>query len=392
MKIAEFKIEEWMNKYESLAKYDLSGTCISPMSINDLCSVCDINLEQEFFNAKLSYGEIQGSKRLKNAISSLYNIQKPENITVTHGAIGANQLVFLSLLEANDEVISIIPTYQQHYSIPESLGAKVKLLFLKEENNWLPDLEELKNLITSNTKLICLNNPNNPTGAVIPDSMLEEIVEIASSEDIWILSDEAYRGLNLIGSSYSKSIADIYSKGISVGSMSKTYSLPGLRVGWVAASEELIQEINHQREYNTISISILDDYLAAVALENKEKIAERNFKIMNSGLSILKVWVEKEALVECVIPTGGTTALVKYLKNIPSRVLCRDFQEKYSVALLPGETLEMEGYVRIGFCSKDLKTGLEKFSEYLLSPHPSPLLKGEGTKETVPHSGIGSLL
>lgn len=365
MKIAEFKIEEWMNKYESLAKHDLSGTCISPMSINDLCSVCGINLELDFFDTKLSYGEIQGSKRLKNAISSLYEEQNFENITVTHGAIGANQLVFLSLLEKSDEVISIVPTYQQHYSIPESLGAKVKLLFLKEENNWLPDLDELESLITSKTKLICLNNPNNPTGAVIPDNMLKKIVKIADSKNIWILSDEAYRGLNLKGNPYSNSISDIYSKGISVGSMSKTYSLPGLRVGWVAACKELVQEINHQREYNTISISFLDDYLAATALENKEKIAQRNFEIMNQGLKTLGDWIKHESLADCVIPTGGTTALVKYLKDIPSRVLCKDFQEKFSVALLPGETLEMEGYVRIGFCSSDLKSGLEKFSEYL---------------------------
>lgn len=361
MRIANFKIEEWMNKYEASALYDLTTTCISPLSVNDL------PYEKSIFDVKLGYGDITGSVRLKNAIKSLYENQELENITVTHGAIGANQLVFLSLLEKGDEVVSIVPTYQQHYSIPESLGASVKLLFLREENNWLPDLEELDRVVTSKTKLLCLNNPNNPTGSVIPDWMLEKIVEIAQKKNVWILSDEVYRGLNLIGKPYSKSIADLYSKGISVGSMSKTYSLPGLRVGWIAAREDLVAEINHQRQYNTISVSILDDYFASVALENRDEIAQRNFLIMHSGLKILKNWLEREPQVDCVMPIGGTTALIRYNKNIPSRKLCRDLQAKTGVAILPGETLEMEGYLRVGYCvvPECLEAALEKFSGFL---------------------------
>jgi len=364
MRIAPFKIEEWMNQYEASAKYDLTTTCIKPLSVNELCKITDTN-PNSVMDIALGYGDITGSLRLKNAIKDLYKNQQLENITITHGAIGANQLVFLSILEKGDEVVSIVPTYQQHYSIPESLNANVKLYFLKEENNWLPDLEELAKIITPKTKLLCLNNPNNPTGAVIPDYMLKEIVKIAKDNNAWILSDEVYRGLNLFGEPYSVSIADIYQKGISVGSMSKTYSLPGLRVGWVCARDDLINEINHQRQYNTISISTLDDYFASIALENREKISERNFNILHNGYNILKTWAENEELVECIYPQGGTTALIRYLKDIPSKELCKDFQAKTGVALLPGETLEMEGYVRVGFCADCLSNALEKFSEYL---------------------------
>ena len=359
MKIAGFKIEEWMNKYESSAVYDLTTTCISPLCVNDL------PFSDEVFNTKLGYGDITGSERLKTAIQSLYEV--PHHITVTLGAIGANQLIFLSLLEAGDEVVSIVPTYQQHYSIPESLNCNVKLYFLKEENNWLPDLEELESMLTSKTKLLCLNNPNNPTGAVIPNWMLEEIVKIAQRRNIWILSDEVYRGLNLIGKPYSKSIADIYEKGISVGSMSKTYSLPGLRVGWVVGRADIINEINHQRQYNTISISALDDYFAAVALENKDAIAERNFKIMNNGLTILNNWLNSTPRVRCILPKGGTTVLLNYNRNIPSRELCKKLQQDTGVALLPGETLEIEGYVRLGYCAENLEQALNLFGEWLSS-------------------------
>ena len=362
MRIADFKIEEWMNKYEASAKYDLTTTCIAPLSVNEL------PFDNSIFDVKLSYGDIEGSLRLKKAISTLYENQSLQNITVTHGAIGANQLVFLSLLEKGDEVVSIVPTYQQHYSIPESIGCDVKLYFLKEENNWLPDIKELEKLVTPKTKLLCLNNPNNPTGSVIPDSMLEEIVELAKKNDTWILSDEVYRGLNLYGEAYSKSIADLYSKGISVGSMSKTYSLPGLRVGWVVAKKDLIEEINHQRQYNTISVSILDDYFAAIAIENRDAIAKRNFKIMNEGLKILKTWLERESNVSCVLPKGGTTVLLKYNKDIQSREFCRELQQKTGVALLPGETLEMEGYVRLGYCQtpQNLTQALDEISRFIM--------------------------
>ena len=357
MRIAEFKIEEWMNKYEASALYDLTTTCISPLCINDL------PFSKEVFDLKLGYGDITGSERLKAAIQTLY--ERDHSITVTHGAIGANQLVFLSLLEKGDEVVSVVPTYQQHYSIPEALGCRVKLYFLKEENFWLPDLEELEKIITPDTKLLCLNNPNNPTGAVIPDRMLEKIVEIARKNNVWILSDEVYRGLNLIGKPYSKSIADIYEKGISVGSMSKTYSLPGLRVGWVAAKADLVNEINHQRQYNTISVSAPDDYFSAVALENKDFIHERNFKIMNEGVNILNNWLKNTPEVRCILPKGGTTVLLKYNLDLPSRDFCKKLQAETGVALLPGETLEMEGYVRLGFCAENLEPALEKLGYFL---------------------------
>ena len=361
MKIAQFKIEEWMNKYESSAKYDLMTTCIKPLSINELCET----LPFDIFNKKLDYGDITGSYRLKNEITKLYSNIEIKNITITHGAIGANQLVFLSLLDRGDEVVSIVPTYQQHYSIPKSLGAKVKLLFLKEENNWLPNIEELEKTVTRKTKLICLNNPNNPTGAVIPDEMLKQIADIAQKNNVWVFSDEVYRGLNLNGNPYSQSFADIYDKGISTGSMSKTYSLPGIRVGWIAAREDLIDDINRQRQYNTISVSILDDYIASIALENKDWIAERNFKILNEGYSVLKNWTKAENKIKCILPEGGTTALIRYRKDIPSRRFCYDLQQTTGVALLPGETMEMEGFFRLGFCSDNFETALNLVSEYI---------------------------
>lgn len=364
MEIDAFKVEEWFNEYEKTAKYDLADTCIDSMSINELLELSG-ERPDDILSKKLTYGDIQGSSRLKSAISKLYNHQSEENITVTHGAIGANQLVFLSLIEPDDEVITILPAYQQHYSIPKSIGAKVKYLFLKPENNWLPNIEELKELVTPNTKLITLTNPNNPTGSVIQDSLMKEIINIA--DGAYILVDEVYRGIVQEKEYETTSIADLYEKGISTSSLSKGYSLAGLRLGWIVANKEIIDTINRQRQYNTISVSILDDYFASIALENKDKIFERNLEKQKIGLEILANWIESEPHVSCILPNGGTTAFLQYDLPVSSYDLCKKLLKDTGVLLLPGESLEMDSFLRIGYCNNHerLKKGLEIFSEWL---------------------------
>ena len=369
MKIDKFKVEEWFNKYEKDAVYDLADTCVESLSIDELLEItgCREEYLSELFSKKLNYGAIHGSDRLKCAICTMYEAQKPENITITHGAIGANQLVIMSLVERGDKVVSVVPTYQQHYSIPKSFGADVKMFFLKEEDNWLPDLENLRKVVGNDTKLICINNPNNPTGAVIPDEMMREIVEIARLSVAYILCDEVYRGLNHEGNPFSVSVVDIYEKGISTGSMSKVFSLAGLRLGWIAAGREIIDEINHQREYNTISVGILDDFFASIAIENKDKIIKRNLEKIKTGKEIITSWANSDPNVSLVTPNGGTTAFVKYNLPISSTDLCAKLQEETGVMILPGETLEVDGYLRIGYANnfEKLKKALKIFSDWL---------------------------
>ena len=369
MKIDKFKVEEWFNEYEHRAKYDLADTCVESLSINELLEIADKNVNDlsEVFLKKLNYGDIHGSQRLKNLIVSLYKNQLAENITITHGTIGANQLVMLSLIEKGDSVVSIIPTYQQHYSIPKSIGADVRVLKLKEENNWLPDLDEFEKLVSDDTKIICMNNPNNPTGAVIPDEILQKISEIARKSNSYILCDEVYRGLGHSGEPFSTSIADIYEKGISTSGMSKVFSLAGLRLGWVCAPTEVIKEINHQREYNTISVGILDDYFSCIALENKDKIIKRNISKILAGKSVLENWLKSENRVHCVLPNGGTTAFAGYDLPLKSTELCKNLQNDTGVMILPGETMEADGYLRIGYGNnpQKLEKALRIFSDWM---------------------------
>jgi len=369
MKIKDFGVEIWMNLYENNCKYNLAETCVESMTVKELLTQAGNQDEvmNNILNMQMSYGDIEGSDKLISGVRSLYKNIDAKKVAITHGAIGANALTMFSLVEPGDRVISVLPTYQQHYSIPEAYGADVKILQLKPENNFLPDLKELESLVNDNTKLICINNPNNPTGALMDKSFLKEIVEIAKSVDAYIICDEVYRGLDHEGSGFTTSIADLYDKGISSGSISKTFSLAGLRIGWLVGPEDFIEQVNKRRDYTTISCGRIDDYLASIALENKDKIIERNHKIVRDNIKILDEWVNNEPKITYVKPKSGTTAFLKYDFDMPSEEFCIKLLESKGVMLVPGTALHTEGFLRIGyaFSPSALKKGLEKLSEFL---------------------------
>lgn len=369
MKIKDFGVEIWMNLYEDNCTYNLAETCVESLKLSELLDLTGTKQEtiDDLLDMQLSYGDIEGSDNMIKGIQSLYDHVEKNQITVTHGAIGANALAMFALIEAGDEVVSVLPTYQQHYSIPEAYGANVTILPLKYENDFLPDLDTLKESVTKDTKLICINNPNNPTGALMDENFLLKIVDIAKSCDAYVLCDEVYRGLNHTGSGYTKSIVDLYDKGISTSSMSKTFSLAGLRMGWLVGPESFIETINRRRDYTTISCGRIDDYLAALALKHKDLILERNHKIVRENIEILDQWVNKEEKISYKRPKAGTTAFLKYDFDIASVDFCEKLLEEKGVMLVPGSALHTEGFLRIGYAYSptQLKIGLEKLSEFI---------------------------
>ena len=372
MKIRDFGVEMWMNAYENYCTHNLAETCVRSLTVEELLDLSGKREEtlEQLVQTRLTYGDIPGSLRLRQAIAGLYRIMSPERVTITNGAIGANALTMLTLVEPGDRVISVLPTYQQHYSIPESIGAQVDILQLREENGWLPDLDELRGLVKKaggKVRLININNPNNPTGSVMEEPMLREIACIAREAGAWLLCDEVYRGLCHQGDPYTASVADLYEKGISTGSMSKVYSLAGLRLGWIAGPRELTERLERQRDYHIISVGRLDDLLASVALESREAISTRNLAICREGGRLLAEFVAGEPHISYVKPKGGTTAFLRYDLPMESAELCRRLQEETGVMLLPGSALDMEGYLRIGYCNDPgiTEAGLARFGEWL---------------------------
>ena len=369
MKIRDFGVEMWMNAYENHCELNLAETCVQSLTVAELLALSgktNVILE-ELLPLKLTYGAIEGSERLRGLIAGLYEKQKIENVVVTHGAIGANALVHETLVEPGDRVISVLPTYQQHYSIPESYGADVQILRLRAEHGFLPDLAELRRLAIPGTKLIAINNPNNPTGSLMDRAFLEQVAAIARACGAWVLCDEVYRGTDQTGDGFTASIADLYEKGISTGSMSKTYSLAGLRLGWIVAPKDLLHAVSIHRDYNTISVSMLDDHFAAIALEHRARILSRSQAITRGNLAILSDWVAKEPRISWVKPQSGTTALLKYDLPLTSQEFCVRLLEKTGVMLTPGSAMDMEGYLRIGYANDPaiLREGLSRMSRFL---------------------------
>lgn len=370
MQIQHFGVEIWMNAHEDHCTYNLAETCVESLTVQQLLDLSgDGDLLDRLLPLKLTYGAIQGSGGLRDNVAGLFDGQTRDNVIVSHGAIGANSLVYQALVSPGDHVIAVLPTYQQHYAIPESLGAEVEVLWLREKDGFLPDLDQLSAMVRPDTRLIAMNNPNNPTGALMDQTVLRQVAELADGPGAHVLCDEVYRGLALGTDEMTTSIVDVYERGISTGSMSKTFSLAGLRLGWVVGPEEVIHAVSIHRDYNTISVGMIDDVLATHALDNKAAILARSRRIVRENAEVLANWVGTQDRIEYVPPRGGTTALLKYDVDRPSADVAANLLEATGVLLTPGSALAMEGYLRIGYANNRdvLAAGLDRFGDHIAS-------------------------
>lgn len=369
MHIEPFGVEQWMNAHENNCAYNLAETCVTSLTLAELLDLSGQNVGDlsALLPLKLTYGAIEGSDGLRDAIAGLYADKTRADIVVTHGTAGANALVWAALVGAGDHVVSLVPTYQQHLSIPESLGATVTRVDLRPGDGWLPDDDRLANAVTPGTKVIALTNPNNPTGSIIDRAGLERIARIAEDAGAWVLVDEVYRGSAQDSDDLGPSIVDVTPRGISTAGMSKVFSLAGLRLGWVCAPPEVLEAVNHHRDYTTISVGMIDDHLATLALTAKDRVLDRSRRITRNNLAMLSDWVAAEPRVDWVKPRAGTTALLDYGLDMPSERLCLDLLEEEGVLFTPGAVMGMEGTVRIGFANapEAMQAGLPRVSAFL---------------------------
>ncbi len=390
-----------MDQYELTAKYNIAETCCASISITDLCALS--SAEQD----PATLLDIRGLPELRSNLAALYSVKTgsrlpPDNVLITPGAIAANNLLFFALVGPGDHVICHYPTYQQLYSIPASLGAEVDLWRARPEKGWMPDIEELKALVKPNTKLIVIkyepstfsfpaaptnrttlcSNPNNPTGAILKRSLLQDIINLASENSITILSDEVYRplfhGTGPMDPEFPPSIISLaYANTIATGSLSKAYSLAGLRVGWIASrSREIIEKVAAARDYTTISVSHLDQQVAAFALSSStiSGLLGRNIRLAKTNLELLEKFVEGHRWIcEWVKPVAGTTAFVRFHregKPVDDVQFCRTLQEQTGVMFMPGAKgfgEEWKGYVRIGYVNETevVREGLKALEKFV---------------------------
>ena len=371
MEIKEFLVETWLNPRAHLCRYNFGSSCVKAFTVEELFGCTGLEVDgflDEVRNMSLHYGHFFGLERLRIALSGLYEKVAPDRILTVHGGTGANNVVLTELIEPSDNIVAFIPNYQQHYSIPESLGAEVRRLELKEENAFLPDLDELAGLVDARTKMITLSNPNNPSGSFIEAKMLEKICELAARSGAWVLCDEIYRGLD---DKYMPSVVDLYDRGIATSSTSKVFSMAGTRLGWIATQDsETYKRLENRRSYDTICCGVFDELLVAIALEHKEKIFERSRKIVRTNRAVLDKWLTTQPALRCNNKSFGSTAFIKYDLgiDISATDLCTDLYENAGVLLCHGDCFEIPYSFRLGYGYIDadlLAEGLEVLGTHL---------------------------
>lgn len=357
MRLPDFKVEQWMNDYEYDAIYNLTDTCVKALTLQEL-----LDLESlDFKGLTLDYGQITGDIDLKKAILSLYKSGTIDNVTTAQGCLQANELVMNTLLEKEDEVITVVPGYQQFVDIPRSIGCKVHVIGLCERD-WQVDIESFEQYINSNTKMIILNNPSNPTGTEYSKQFLMRLIDLCRVNDIYILCDEVYRGLH-----DEISISDIYENGISTSSLSKVFSLAGLRLGWIKASKEVIHQINVRRDYSMISTGPLVDKLGLIALKHKDILMNRAKNIILKNKESVKEWLKLNPNFECILPDGGTVCFLKYHFNLKSESFAKLLLVEKGIFFVPGSCFDKEYYFRLGLAQDSFlfKNGLSELTNFV---------------------------
>ncbi len=368
MYIEIFEMERMQSTWENVVKYNLSESGVHPMTVKELLEGDEDKLALLAEKA-LSYSQSNGTKELRALIARFYPGATTDNVEVTCGGSEANFICTLSMVEREDEVVFVMPNYMQVWGLLHALGARIVPVWLREEARWQPDPDEIERAITGKTKLVVVCNPNNPTGALLSREAMEAILKAAAGSGAWILADEIYQGTELNGQT-TPSFWGRYERVIVTNGLSKAYGLPGLRIGWVVAPQELIARFWSYHDYITISPASLSDMLARIALEpeRRARILERTRAYLHGNLPVLKRWIDSHnGLFEFVEPKAGAIAFIKYHFKINSTELANRLREEKSVLIVPGDHFKIDGYIRIGYGPETpyLRAGLSLIDELL---------------------------
>lgn len=354
MKIEKFEMERMQGLYENKVELNLSESGVLPLKVFELL---DGEEDVERFLANgLSYNATDGSKLLRERIAQFYVGCKPENVTVTNGGSEANYVTLWTLLEPGGRLAFMIPNYMQALGLGRAYADGVDTFQLKLQKEdgqyrWALDVESLKRAVTPKTNVIMLTNPNNPTGAVLNKAEMDTVVDIAQRAGAWLVVDEIYRGGEVQGDT-SPTFWSRYEKTVITSGLSKAFGLPGLRIGWVVAPKQLIEELWIRHDYLTLSPSLLSDYLGAIAMEpqRREALLTRTRQIICNNLPPVEEWFLKRGdIFTYVRPRAGAIMYCKYNLPIKSTELIERLRMEQSVLLVPGDQFGLSRGIRIGY-------------------------------------------
>jgi aspartate/methionine/tyrosine aminotransferase len=366
MQISAFKLERYFARYEFNVKYVMCASDCESVSIQDLLAF-EPGAIDRLHRLRLGYTDSQGSPSLRQAICQIYDTIQPKHVLVHTGAEEAIFLFMHAVLDAADHVIVHWPCYQSLFQVARSIGCQVTLWNAREENGWSLDLDELQQNIRPNTKTVIVNTPHNPTGYLMPPEPFQEITRICRDKGIILFSDEVYRESEYRQEDRLPAACDLGEHTVSLGVMSKTYGLAGLRIGWIATrNADIYQRVAALKDYTTICNSAPSEFLAALALRHRQKLVERNLGIIADNLAVLDAFFARHAdRFTWQRPKAGAIGFSRLLGGDVVN-FCETLLESAGVLLLPGTLYDDSGnHFRIGFGRKNLPEAMAKLEKFL---------------------------
>ncbi len=366
MNLSPFKLERYFAKYEFNTEFLLCSSDCEAMSIADLLAL-EEGAAEKFQQTWLGYTESQGHPALRKEIAKIYETIQPDEILVHTGAEEVIFLFMLAVLKEGDHIVVHAPHYQSLSEIAIGMGCEVSLWQAHEENGWALDLDELRQLIRPATKAIIINTPHNPTGFLMSKPNFEALNGIVKENDLFLFCDEVYRESEYDPEQRLPAGCDMGEHAFSLCVTSKTYGLAGLRIGWVATKNRKIYEtMASLKDYTTICNSAPSEFLAEVALRNRQKLVARNVGIIKSNLEIVDdLFARHSDLFQWVRPSAGSMGFPKLLKG-NAEEFCNDLAKTAGVLLLPGTLYDLPGnHFRIGLGRKNLPQAVVRLEEHL---------------------------
>lgn len=367
MKLPLFKLEDYLGNWEFKAPHLLCPSDAEKWSLAEILSLATPEDLDLWNHLSLGYTEVRGSPALREEISRLYKHISPEDLLVFAGAEEGIYCLFQSLLKPGDHVIVPTPCYQSLLDLPRALGASATEIPLRPEKNWDLDLNLLEHAIQPNTKMLILNYPHNPSGAILSKAKFTQVIELARKHNLYLFCDEVYRLMELDPQNRLPTAADAYEKGISLGVMSKAFGLAGLRIGWLASRDRtLLRQAELHKHYTSICNSAPSEHLSLIALKAKDTILKRNREIQLQNYELLLSFFNRHKdLFHLVPPQGGTICYPQYLGG-DGVAFVEKMREKFGILLMPDTLFDgPPHHVRFGFGKQSFPQALSYFETKL---------------------------
>ena len=378
MRIADFELERFFARYEFAVRHLLCASDLEGLPMAELLAMADPEAEALWRDLRLGYTESLGHPLLRREIAALYDTVDPDEVVVFSGAEEAIFAIANVHLQPGDHAIVVWPAYQSLHEVARASGADVTLHELRAADGWAIDVDAMRRQVTPRTRLIVVNAPHNPTGSLPDAATYRAVAELAADAGAILLSDEVYRFLELDPADRLPAGADVGAHGVSIGVMSKSFALAGLRIGWLASRDRaLLDAAARFKDYTTICASAPAEILALIALRARERVLARSQAIVEANLALLDGFFARQAdRFAWVRPRGGSIAFPELLGPTPIDRFAAELLEAEGVLLAPGSIFGHPGnHFRLGFGRTDLPAGLERLEAYAERALPVPNLR-----------------